>query len=127
MKVSIFGLGYVGCVTAGCLADAGHEVVGVDVNSSKVNEFSRGQAPIVEPGLGVLLRQAKENGLLRATTVCAEAVAATDISLICVGTPSTSNGTLDLSSVERVAKSIADGLWSDEKHHVVIMRSTVLP
>ena len=89
MRISVFGLGYVGAVTAGHLARRGHTIVGVDVQAQKVEAFNRGEAPIVEPGLAELLQRAKANGLLRATESCAEAVAETDLSLVCVGTPST--------------------------------------
>src|SRR5262245_44742589 len=102
MRISVFGLGYVGAVTASCLAEQGHHIVGVDVHPQKVADFNLGQAPIVEPELDGLLRQAHAKGLLRATTNSAEAVAATEVSLICVGTPSKSNGAPDISNVQDV-------------------------
>jgi GDP-mannose 6-dehydrogenase len=127
MKISIFGLGYVGAVTAGCLAEQGHEVIGVDVHPQKVDDFNRGQAPIVEPGLDALLWQASGKGLLRATTRSGEAIAGSDVSLICVGTPSRHSGALDLSHVEQVTKEIAAELRSRGKRHTLIFRSTMLP
>jgi GDP-mannose 6-dehydrogenase len=127
MKVSVFGLGYVGSVTAARLANDGHEVVGVDLNPDKVAAINAGTSPIVEPGLGEALRDGVAAGRLRATTNTEEAVQASDISLICVGTPSRKNGSLDLSYVERVAKEIGRVLKSKDSYHVVVVRSTVLP
>ena len=127
MRISVFGLGYVGAVTAGCLAEQGHHIVGVDVHSQKVDDFNRGQAPIIEPELDVLLRQAHSKGLLRATTNSAEAVADTDVSLICVGTPSRSNGAPDISNVQDVAREITDVLKRNPKRHALVFRSTMLP
>jgi GDP-mannose 6-dehydrogenase len=127
MRISIFGLGYVGAVTAGCLAEQGHEVVGVDVHPQKVDDFNRGQAPIVEPGLDALLWQASGKGLLRATTRSGEAIAGSDVSLVCVGTPSRHNGALDLSHVEEVTKEIGAELRRSGKPHTLVFRSTMLP
>jgi GDP-mannose 6-dehydrogenase len=127
MKISIFGLGYVGAVTAGCLAEQGHEVIGVDVHRQKVDDFNRGHAPIVEPGLDALLWQASGKGLLKATSSSAEAIAQSDVSLICVGTPSRHNGALDLSHVEQVTREIAGELEKTKKQHTLIFRSTMLP
>ncbi len=127
MKVSVFGLGYVGAVTAGCLAEQGHQVIGVDIHPQKVEDFNRGQAPIIEPGLDVLLWQAHGKGLLRATQNCPEAIAASDVTLVCVGTPSRYNGALDLSHVEEVTRQIGAALRAQPKKHVLIFRSTMLP
>ena len=127
MNISIFGLGYVGAVTAGCLAEQGHQVIGVDVHPQKVEEFNRGHAPIVEPGLGALLWQAAGKGLLRATSNSAEAISASDVSLVCVGTPSRHNGALDLSHVGQVTREIAAELRRSSKKHTLIFRSTMLP
>ena len=110
MKISVFGLGYVGAVTAGCLTQQGHQVVGVDVSAQKVETLNRGEAPIIEPGLEDLLKQAHQQGLLRATSEAAEAVSATDVSFVCVGTPSTISGALDLRFVRQVAKRVAAAL-----------------
>jgi GDP-mannose 6-dehydrogenase len=127
MRISVFGLGYVGAVTAGCLAEQGHHIVGVDVHPQKVEDFNRGVAPIIEPELDVLLRQAHGKGLLRATTKSAEAIAETDVSLVCVGTPSRSNGAPDISNVQEVANEIAQALERNPKRHSVVFRSTMLP
>lgn len=127
MKISVFGLGYVGAVTAGCLAEQGHHIVGVDVHPQKVEDFNRGQAPIIEPELEALLRQAHAKGLLRATSNGAEAVAATEVSLVCVGTPSKSNGAPDLGNVQDVAREIAEALARNPKAHALVFRSTMLP
>jgi len=127
MNISVFGLGYVGSVTAGCLTRQGHHVVGVDVSPQKVETLNRGEAPIIEPGLEDLLKQAKQQGLLRATSDAAEAVLATDASFVCVGTPSTISGALDLRFVRQVAERVAAALRSRPKSHVLIFRSTMLP
>ena len=127
MKISIFGLGYVGAVTAGCLAEQGHEVIGVDVQPQKVEDLNRGHAPIVEPGLEALLWQAAGKRLLRATSNNAEAIAGSDVSLVCVGTPSKHNGEIDLSHVQQVTREIAQELRNSKKRHVLIFRSTMLP
>src|SRR5690606_11474289 len=102
MKISLFGLGYVGAVTAACLSRDGHEVIGVDNQQLKVDIINSGNSPVVEEGVGDLIRTGIENGRLRATTDVDEAVAATDMSLICVGTPSRKNGSLDTDIVTRV-------------------------
>ncbi|HYE31902.1 MAG TPA: nucleotide sugar dehydrogenase [Methylomirabilota bacterium] len=127
MKISIFGLGYVGAVTAGCLTLRGHEVTGVDVHAPKVETLNRGEAPIIEPGLPELLKQARENGLLKATTDVEAAVQATDVSLVCVGTPSAITGALDLRFVRQVAAQIGDSLRASGKKHALVFRSTMLP
>lgn len=127
MKISVFGLGYVGCVSAACLAHDGHQVVGVDVNSQKVETVGAGRSPIVEPGLDELVAEGVRSGRLVTTTSAREAVAASDVSLICVGTPSNGNGSLSLKYVENVCREIGDALRDKRGYHVVVMRSTVLP
>src|SRR5881392_1919278 len=127
MKISIFGLGYVGAVTAGCLTQQGHQVVGVDVSAQKVETLNRGEAAIIEPGLEDLLKQAHQQGLLRATSDAAEAVSATDVSFVCVGTPSTISGALDLRFVRQAAERVAAALRARPKPHVLIFGSTMLP
>jgi GDP-mannose 6-dehydrogenase len=127
MRISVFGLGYVGAVTAGCLAEQGHHVVGVDVHPQKVEDFNRGRAPIIEPELDRLLQQAHAKGFLRATTSSAEAVAESDVSLVCVGTPSKSNGAPDLSHVQDVARDVARALKQNPKRHPLVFRSTMPP
>jgi GDP-mannose 6-dehydrogenase len=127
MKVSVFGLGYVGCVSAAAFADDGHDVVGVDVIRDKVDAVNAGRSPIVEPGLDELLQRGIAEGRLRATTDTEEAVMATDLSLICVGTPSRKNGSLDLTYLIRVCEEIGQVLRDKDAYHVVVVRSTVLP
>jgi GDP-mannose 6-dehydrogenase len=127
MKVSVFGLGYVGSVSAASFAADGHEVVGVDVNADKVAAVNAGRSPIVEPGLEEQLAEAVSAGRLRATTDTADAIAATEVSLLCVGTPSRKNGSLDLTYLERVASQIGEAIANKSDYHVVVVRSTVLP
>jgi len=127
MKVSVFGLGYVGCVSAASFAGDGHEVVGVDVNADKVAAINAGRSPIVEPGLEDLLSRNVSEGRLRATTDTADAVHGTDVSLLCVGTPSRKNGSLDLQYLERVSEEVGRALRGKKDYHVVVVRSTVLP
>ena len=127
MRVSVFGLGYVGCVTAACLAKAGHQVLGVDINAEKVAMVNAAAPPVVEPGLGELLTEVVRAGRLRATTSSGEAVAASEVSLICVGTPSRLNGQLDVNAVIRTGQQIGEALRQRAKPHTVVLRSTVLP
>jgi GDP-mannose 6-dehydrogenase len=127
MRISIFGLGYVGAVSAGCLAQDGHQVVGVDPNRTKVELVNRGTTPIVEKDIGEMIATAVKQGRLSATTDVAEAVNATDISLVCVGTPSQLNGNLDLSYVRRVCEEIGAAIKAKAEFHVVVIRSTMLP
>jgi GDP-mannose 6-dehydrogenase len=127
MNVSVFGLGYVGSVSAASFAADAHTVVGVDVNPDKVASLNEGRSPIVEKGLDDLIRDNAANGRLRATTSTRDAVEATDLSLICVGTPSRKNGSLDLTYLERVAEQIGEALRTKAGYHVVVVRSTVLP
>lgn len=127
MKVSVFGLGYVGCVSAACLAQDGHTVVGVDVDKRKVSSINEGHAPFVEPGLEEILQAAKDRGALSATTSEVEAIAATDIALVCVGTPSARTGEIKLDYVRAVLQSIGEALRTRPTPFVVILRSTVLP
>lgn len=127
MRVSVFGLGYVGCVTAACLAKAGHRVVGVDVNAEKAAMVNAGQSPIVEPGLPELLAEVVNDGRLRATVSGEEAVGQTDLSLICVGTPGRGNGQLNGDAIERVGREIGAALRGRREPYAVVLRSTVLP
>ena len=127
MNLSVFGLGYVGSVSAASFAESGHTVVGVDVNADKVLSLNEGRSPIVESGLDDLIRRNAAAGRLRATTDTAGAVEATDLSLVCVGTPSKRNGSLDLTYLERVCEQIGDALARKASYHVVVVRSTVLP
>jgi GDP-mannose 6-dehydrogenase len=127
MKLSIFGLGYVGCVSAACFAKEGHDVWGVDVNPTKVEIVNRGESPIVESGISELVKEMVSSNSLRATTNTQEAINQSDLSLICVGTPSNANGSLDLSYVERVCQEIGAALKKKNSRHIVVIRSTMLP
>lgn len=127
MNVAVFGLGYVGCVSAACLARNGHTVVGVDVNPDKVAMINEGRSPIVEPGLGELLQEVVGRGALRATADVAEAAAATDVGLICVGTPSTANGQPSFDAVRRIGQELGAALAGRAESYVVVLRSTALP
>ncbi|MES2523927.1 MAG: UDP-glucose/GDP-mannose dehydrogenase family protein [Gemmatimonadota bacterium] len=126
-SVSVFGLGYVGCVSAACFAREGHDVIGVDVSQSKVDMVNAGRSTIVEDGIAELVRDMHAAGRLRATRDVAEAIAGSSISLVCVGTPSRSNGSIDLRYIERVAEQIGEALRSKDSHHTVVVRSTVMP
>lgn len=127
MRVSIFGLGYVGCVTAACLAKAGHQTIGVDINPEKVAMVNTGTSPLVEPGLGDLLAEVTAAGRLRTTTSTDEGVSKSDLALVCVGTPSRDNGQLDVDALCRVANDIGHWLRQHPKPYTVVLRSTVLP
>ena len=127
MKISVFGLGYVGCVSAACLASRGVQVTGVDINEAKVNAINSGRSPIVEPGIEDLISKAVCEGTLRATTDSTRAVNESDISFVCVGTPGKSNGSLDLTHVKRVCQQIGVALESAKRFHIVALRSTLLP
>jgi GDP-mannose 6-dehydrogenase len=127
MRVSVFGLGYVGAVSAACLAADGHTVVGVDSNPVKVDLLNRCRAPVVEAGLGELIEEGVRAGRLHATTDCDAAVAGTDVALVCVGTPSRSNGSLDLAYLRRVAGDIGQAIRRRRSPVTVVVRSTVLP
>jgi GDP-mannose 6-dehydrogenase len=126
-NISIFGLGYVGTVTAACLADRGCTIHGVDSNPTKVDLINRGKSPLREAKLDELLKQSVVTGKLRATVDAQDAVSKSDISLICVGTPSKPNGDLDLKYVRRVVEEIGAALATKKEYHTVILRSTVLP
>ncbi|GGR62822.1 GDP-mannose 6-dehydrogenase [Streptomyces roseolus] len=123
----MFGLGYVGCVSAACLASLGHEVIGVDVNPVKVDLVNGGRAPVVEEGIGELVAEVVASGALRATTDAREAIAGSDVSLVCVGTPSEANGSLCTTYLERVTEEIGEALAERGGRHTVVYRSTMLP
>lgn len=127
MKIAVFGLGYVGIVSAVCLARDGHVVIGVDPQPTKVDLVNGGKPPIIEKGVGELLTEAVEAGRLRATISPAEAVKATDLSLVCVGTPSRKNGSLETGAVQRVCEEIGAAIAAKGKPHTVVIRSTILP
>ena len=127
MKISIFGLGYVGCVSLGCLAKKDHEVIGVDVNEFKVSQINSGKPTIMEKDVDALIEEGFKRGNIRATTNAEEAVFNTDISIICVGTPSSSRGHLNLSYVYNTAEQIGKALQLKDSFHTIVIRSTVLP
>lgn len=124
MEITVFGMGYVGCVTAACLADMGHKVTGVDLQQVKVALITTGRSPVIEPGLGELMLSGVQAGRLEAIQ-CVQRLG--DLSLICVGTPGHDNGSLDLTQVERVVTQIGELLREKNSFHVVVVRSTVLP
>jgi GDP-mannose 6-dehydrogenase len=127
VKLSVFGLGYVGCVAAACLAEAGHDVVGVDVNPTKVEIINSGKSPIIEDGITELIAKVVKSGRLSATTDSARAIRDSEISLVCVGTPSNQNGSLHLRHVEQVCSEIGAAMKSKSERHIVVIRSTMLP
>ena len=127
MNISVFGLGYVGTVSAGCLARDGHKVIGVDPVRTKVDLINQGQSPIVEADIAAIISTAVGSGRLRATDDTFEAVQETELSFVCVGTPSQPNGNLDLRYIRRVCEQIGAALKDKEGRHVVAIRSTVLP
>ena len=127
MKVSIFGLGYVGSVSAACLADRGHEVIGVDVSPTKVELINKGQSTVIEELIGELTVEVHEKGLLRATTDAKAAITETELSLVCVGTPSAPNGSLSTEYLERAAEEIGEAIGQKDSRHTVVFRSTMLP
>jgi len=127
LSISVFGLGYVGSVTAACFAHMGHRVTGVDVNPAKVEMLDSGRSPIVESQMSEIVAQANASCRLHATTDANSAVRDSDVSFICVGTPSRPNGKLDLSHVEHAAREIGAALALKKSQHLVILRSTVLP
>lgn len=127
MKVTVFGLGYVGCVTAALLAKDGHIVVGVDVSHHKVDLLNAGSSPVLEPGLDEVIKEVVGNGSLSATMGIEVGLEKSDVSLICVGTPSSPNGAIDLQFVKQVAGQIGENLEIANPNHTIVVRSTVLP
>jgi GDP-mannose 6-dehydrogenase len=127
MRVSIFGLGYVGAVSAACFSKERHSVIGVDLNQTKVDIINSGKTPLIEKDLDRLIHDAVRHKLLRATTDGEYAVFNSDISFICVGTPSNKNGSLNLKYLERVSKEIGGYLKAKKDYHIVVIRSTMLP
>ena len=127
MRISIFGLGYVGCVSLGCLAKNGHRVIGIDLNQTKIKFINEGKSPIVENEIDCIISEQHKLGNISATDNAIYAVKNTDVSFICVGTPSTPNGHLDLSAIYRVSEEIGKAIKEKESFHIVVIRSTVLP
>jgi GDP-mannose 6-dehydrogenase len=127
MKISIFGLGYVGCVSAGCLAEMGHNVIGVDVNKEKVDLINSGMPTIIEKGIGDLIKTNVRNGNLKATNSAEYAVLNSELSIICVGTPNSEDGNLNLKYIFKVAGEIGNALRKKKSFHTILIRSTVKP
>jgi GDP-mannose 6-dehydrogenase len=127
LKITIFGLGYVGTVSAGCLASNGHNVIGVDPMQTKVDLINSGQSPIIEAEIDEMIGSAVARGRLHATDDVAQAIRDTELSFVCVGTPSQSNGNLDLRYVKRVCEQIGEALGEKDEWHTVVIRSTILP
>ena len=127
MRIAVFGLGYVGCVSAACFSSEGHDVVGVDVNQEKVDIINSGKSPIVEPGLQESITSARQSDKLRATTDYKKAIQNSDVSLVCVGTPSEKNGSVTLDYIYRVAEQVGGALKKSNHFHVFVIRSTVPP
>jgi GDP-mannose 6-dehydrogenase len=127
LKVSIFGMGYVGTVSAGCFANDGHEVIGVDPVQTKVDLINKGQTPIIEADIGEIIASTVRSGRLRATDNQAQAIRETELSFVCVGTPSQFNGNLDLTYINRVCEQIGQAIKSKAERHTVVIRSTILP
>jgi GDP-mannose 6-dehydrogenase len=127
VKLSVFGLGYVGCVSAACFAEEGNSVIGVDVNPTKVEIINDGKSPIVEEGINELMAKVVKAGRLSATTDSEQAIRESDLSLVCVGTPSNQNGSLHLRHVEQVCREIGAAMKTKTSRHIVVIRSTMLP
>ena len=127
MKISVFGIGYVGAVTSACLVDSGHTVIAMDKDAVKVKCIQEGRTPIVEPGLKELIEKGAKDGTLVGTESCREAVEQSDISLICVGTPSNEDGSLQLDYVKDVCREIGEAIKDKDGYHVVVLRSTMVP
>lgn len=127
MNISIFGLGYVGCVSLGCLANNGHKVIGVDINDFKVSLINSGQPTIVEKDIDKIIKEQFDQGNISATTDASLAVNSSEISIICVGTPSSPQGHLNLSYIYKTAEQIGEALKDKKDFHTVVIRSTVLP
>lgn len=127
MNISIFGLGYVGCVTGACLADMGHQVIGVDPNTIKVNMILDGQSPVIEKDLPELILKVVNNKTFGATADWESSIKNAEIALVCVGTPSRLNGSIDLRYIKRVCEHLGEGIKDKNDYFVVVIRSTVLP
>jgi GDP-mannose 6-dehydrogenase len=127
LRISIFGLGYVGTVSCGCLANAGHEVVGVDPIRTKVQLINAGQSPVIETNIGEIVAATVRSGRLRATDDTEQAIRDTELSFVCVGTPSQINGNLDVTYVRRVCEQIGQAIKNKPTRHTVVIRSTILP
>ena len=127
MNLSVFGLGYVGVVSAACFAKSGHIVIGVDIGQTKIDLINQGKSPIIEIDIDFLIKTAVQSKRLYATSNISEAINDTELSFVCVGTPSQLNGNLDLKYIRRVCEGIGTALKDKKERHVVVIRSTILP
>jgi GDP-mannose 6-dehydrogenase len=127
MNISIFGLGYVGCVSLGCLAKSGHHVTGVDISDTKVGQINSGKATIVEKEIDTIIAEQFAKGMINATTDNTKAVVDSEISIVAVGTPNTDKGHLNLQYIFKVAENIGEALKSKKTFHIIVIRSTILP
>ena len=127
MKISIFGLGYVGAVSLACLARDGHQVIGVDIDKTKLELIQAGKTPVVEEGMVELMQSVAASGRVTVTTDTRAAVMGSDISLVCVGTPSAANGSQDQTAVLRLAEQLGTALRDIARPHVFVFRSTLVP
>ena len=127
MNISIFGLGYVGAVSLACLARDGHDVIGVDIDRAKLELIAAGRTPVVEEGMVDLMAAVAKSGRVRVTTDVREAVHASEMSLVCVGTPSSPNGSQDISAVLRLAADLGVAMRTKNDGHVFVFRSTLAP
>ena len=127
MKISVFGLGYVGAVSLACLARDGNDIIGVDVDPAKLKLIQDGKTPVVEEGMVDLMRSVCQSGKVTATTDVNQAVMGSEISFICVGTPSARNGSQDLTAIERISTQLGEAIKNKSEPHVVVFRSTVIP
>ena len=127
MNIAVFGMGYVGAVSAVCLARDGHELIGVDIDPDKLALLRQGQSPIVEEGIQELTQQVVDQGRLQVSDDVTEAISQTTLSFVCVGTPSRANGSQDMHAIEQVSAQIGTALARHDDYHVVVIRSTVRP
>ncbi len=127
MNISIFGLGYVGAVSLGCLARDGHQIVGVDIDQTKLDLIQSGKSPIIEEGIQELIEQVVAAGRITTTTDAAAAVSTTEVSFVCVGTPSSRNGSQDLTAIRRLSEQLGEALKQKHDYHLIVIRSTIFP
>ena len=127
MKISVMGTGYVGLVTGATLSDSGNQVICLDLLEEKVNELNKGRSPIFEPGLEKLIKKGIANGNLEGSTNIENGIIETDVTFICVGTPSKKDGSIDLDYIKSAASSIGRALRHKKEEHTIIVKSTVVP
>lgn len=127
MNISVFGLGYVGCVTVGCLSSKGHNIIGVDINKDKLDVINQGKATVIEKGLDELISQGVANKLISTTSSVDHAIENSDLAIICVGTPNDAKGFLDMQYIVKVVNEIGTALKKKNSFFTVSIRSTVTP